>query len=426
MGIYRLVIIAVMMILFITISPTLAQQGMTDNLLLNGDFEAGFQNEYGLGYGWGGFSNGSAVVGWNADTWDEVVLDGQYSQLIQIEDANEVDRYAGIYQTVAVVSGRDYQLTINGLIRSEEGSAEESESGYALQIAVDQTGGTTWETLDLSAWQTVSWSEQPLYQAAGDSSVYNIEGYETTITAETEQLTLFVRGWKKWNDEHAVVFNLDELSLVETEQEIVIAELEVDTENPDTTEILTADMAIDEAIDENSLQVVNQTVEQTVTEESDAVDNPETTTADTSEVDVNEVDTNSTADMLAEAESVEIEVETDAEPVAETGMMETETASATSSDDVVAETEVVEVETMTENTTQITAETESATDMSTTDTIQSTEPTTQQTEPGALPVTGDGVSNTLLYLVSMSVMLVILLIISAIIAFQYRHRWNRF
>jgi hypothetical protein len=108
-------------------SPALSQQnGSQKNLILNGGFEEGFQGEFGVGYGWGAFSNGNAAIGWNADTWAPVVIAGQNAQLIEIKNSTERDRYAGVYQTVAVVPGQQYKLTIKGLIRSEEGNTEQS------------------------------------------------------------------------------------------------------------------------------------------------------------------------------------------------------------------------------------------------------------------------------------------------------------
>ncbi|MEM7347173.1 MAG: hypothetical protein AAF485_23285 [Chloroflexota bacterium] len=205
--------IAILIGLLYIPAPVLSQQdGNIQNLIVNGGFEDGIQEGFGVGYGWGGFSNGQAVVGWNSDTWDKVVVEGQAAQLIQIENASERDRYGGLYQTIAVVPGQQYKLTIKGLIRSEEGSIAASDYGYRLQFAVDYSGGTTWELLPGDAWQELSWDEQPLYIPESDS--YRIDTYDTTITATGDTLTLFVRGWKKWVDNGTGIYNLDEISLV--------------------------------------------------------------------------------------------------------------------------------------------------------------------------------------------------------------------
>ena len=193
-----------------------AQQNSSEpdlqNLIVNGGFEQGFQNDFGVGYGWGGFSNGSAVVGWNSETWNKAIGEGQYAQRIEIKNATDRDRYAGIYQTVHVAPGQQYKLTIKGLIRSEEGDIESSDYGYRLQYAIDYGGGTTWELLDSASWQEIPWSEQPLYEPPND--LYRLDSYETTVTAKGDRLTLFIRGWKKWVNNGRGVYNLDEISLV--------------------------------------------------------------------------------------------------------------------------------------------------------------------------------------------------------------------
>ena len=183
-----------------------------ENLVINGGFEQGFQEQFGVAYGWGGFSNGSAVVGWNSETWQKAVAAGQYAQFIEIKEARERDRYAGIYQTIGVVPGQQYKLTIKGLIRSEEGDVSASDYGYRLQYAIDGDGGTAWELLNPDDWQEIQWDEQPLY--ASDETIYRLDTFETTITASSDTLTLFIRGWKKWINNGSGIFNLDEISLV--------------------------------------------------------------------------------------------------------------------------------------------------------------------------------------------------------------------
>lgn len=193
--------------------PALAQEaGDQPNLIINGGFEEGFQGEVGVGYGWGAFSNGNAAAGWNVDSWGPVVIAGQYSQLIEIKHAIERDRYAGIYQTVSVVPGQQYKLTIKGLIRSEEGDVKLSNYGYRLQYGVDYDGGTAWELVNEQNWQEIQWDEQPLNDPL--NGTYRFDTFETTITAKSDKLTLFIRAWKKWLNNGVGLYDLDEISLV--------------------------------------------------------------------------------------------------------------------------------------------------------------------------------------------------------------------
>ena len=222
---FKIVIIMVLMFglwLSFGLASTLAQQDSNlQNLIVNGGFEEGFQGEFGVGYGWGGFSNGNAVVGWSADSWDKVVAAGQYAQLIEIKNATDRDRYAGIYQTVPVVAGQQYRLTIKGLIRSEEGSIEVSDFGYRLQYGIDYNGGASWELMKDADWVEIPWDEQPL--AEPPDGAYRLDVFETTITARSDQLTLFIRGWKKWLNDGSGIYNLDEINLVGPAPEILQA-----------------------------------------------------------------------------------------------------------------------------------------------------------------------------------------------------------
>jgi hypothetical protein len=60
--------------------PVFSQEGTgVQNLIVNGGFEQGFQGQFGVGYGWGAFSNGNAAVGWNADEWKPVVVAGDHA-----------------------------------------------------------------------------------------------------------------------------------------------------------------------------------------------------------------------------------------------------------------------------------------------------------------------------------------------------------
>ncbi len=188
-------------------------RGEGNNLIKNGSFEEGFTN--GVGNGWTAFSNGgSANYGWGPDEWDRVVWDGKVSQLIEINTngkGGQKDRYAGIYQTVSVVAGQTYQLTVHGVVRSSEGSVSASGYGYRVQYAIDYTGGSDWRMIEGgdSAWKELPWSESPLTSPA------YIETYTTDVKATSGKLTLFVRGWKKWGNPNTEgTFNLDGISLV--------------------------------------------------------------------------------------------------------------------------------------------------------------------------------------------------------------------
>lgn len=274
------------------------------NLIVNGGFEGGFQEEFGIGYGWGGFSNGNAIAGWNFDDWGAVVIEGQYAQRIEIRDALELDRYAGIYQTISVVPGEQYKLTIKGLIRSSEGDITVSDYGYRLQYAVDYNGGVAWELVDEAEWKELPWDEQPLSEPSGGT--YRQDSFETTITATGDTLTLFIRGWKKWLDNGSGIYDLDEISFVgpvpdgfqspvaqeasvgageqESADEFVVAvpdaqDAENDVELPQETEAQAEDISETELSTESTESTSNETLAEpqtTIQSNSAAVPEPET------------------------------------------------------------------------------------------------------------------------------------------------------
>jgi len=174
-------------------------------VLTNGSFEDGFEN--GTGVGWHAFNNGDAEFGWADETWSALAWDGDHAQYMEIWDAGVFDRYIGIYQTVSTVPGASYELTMHGVIGSNEGSVQASSYGYRLQWAVDYNGGSDWQVVD--EWTDVGWDEQPL-----DAETYTLGSYTTTLKATSASTTLFVRGWKKWPTRGShVKFTVDGISL---------------------------------------------------------------------------------------------------------------------------------------------------------------------------------------------------------------------
>jgi hypothetical protein len=170
--------------------------------LTNGSFEEGF-GEDGVAVGWNKFSNGGAAFGWYDDTWDLVVWDGEHSQLFAIIDPTHNDRYVGLYQTVDVVPGQPYELTLHGLVRA---NTPEEEYGHRLYWGVDYDGQTDWQAVE--AWVELPWDQQPLVAEA-----FTLDEYATVITPTGKSVTLFIRGHSKWPRYSEADFNLDGLSL---------------------------------------------------------------------------------------------------------------------------------------------------------------------------------------------------------------------
>jgi hypothetical protein len=197
----------------VTISPTRITPTRTvtpsieiRNLLRNGNFEEGFQPDE-LGKYWQGFNNGSAHFSFHIDDWPLVVPEGKHAQLIEIKNAQQPDRYFGIYQTANVIPGEVYTFSMQGLVRTNVGDVEETSYGYRMQVGFDLSGGQDWE--EVEDWVELPWDEQLRVQ---DSFRFDV--YTTTLAAESDELTVFVRAWKKWADSGEGDYDVDDLQLV--------------------------------------------------------------------------------------------------------------------------------------------------------------------------------------------------------------------
>jgi hypothetical protein len=185
-----------------------AQDQVRGELIRNGDFEGGFTS-MGVGNQWETFHNGAAFYGWYDDTWLPVVISGTHTQLIEISRSTQNDRYAGIYQTVQTVPNATYDFSISGLVRSTEGDINLSVYGYRILIGFDQNGGSDWHAVEDTAWIELPWDEQLRI-----AETFTKTNYMTTVTAEGDNLTVFIRCWKKWANNGEGDFDVDNISLV--------------------------------------------------------------------------------------------------------------------------------------------------------------------------------------------------------------------
>jgi len=178
----------------LTLPRVFSANGLGERLA-NGNFEEGFGPD-GVAIGWHRFDNGGAVsYGWYDETWSRAVYEGKHAQLIEINSwkwfPTDPDRYAGIYQTVSVVPGATYQLVINAMMRTTEANPITSGYGYRVQYGIDYGGGTNWQAV--STWQDIGLNEE--WERTNPGTYFTYVG---TITATSNRLTLFIRGWKKW------------------------------------------------------------------------------------------------------------------------------------------------------------------------------------------------------------------------------------
>ncbi len=212
----RVLIGALLLALIATVFavPGIQLAGEATERLTNGDFESGFHATPAgfVGNGWSWFHNGGqATYGFYDETWAPVVYDGEHSQLIEINTfcraGSDPDRYVGIYQTVAVVAGETYELSLHGMLRALADDPDRGNYSYRVQYGVDYDGGTDWTAVD-------NWVEIPWDTVHARLSPGSMESYSASITATGDRLTLFVRVWKKWGTARRELdVNLDAISL---------------------------------------------------------------------------------------------------------------------------------------------------------------------------------------------------------------------
>lgn len=194
--------------------PGIQLAGAPVERLTNGSFEEGFYSTpVGfVGNGWHWFHNGGRIeYGFYNETWTPVIYEGKHGQMIELDTigqaGSEADRYAGIYQTVAVVPGEAYELSVHGMLRALEDDPDREGYNYRVQVGVDYGGGTDWT-------QVENWIELPWDTVYPRLSPGEMDSYTASLTATGERMTLFIRVWKKWSTVgRELDVNLDAISL---------------------------------------------------------------------------------------------------------------------------------------------------------------------------------------------------------------------
>jgi LysM repeat protein len=149
--------------------------------------------------------------GFYDDQWSPVVASGAHSQLIELNTmqyaASESDRYAGIYQTVKLVKGQKYQFQVKGLMRERDANRNEDVYRYRVQWGYSSDGSTDWTRVG-------NWAELPWDKIDERTSPTGLLSFSTTLTAPSDNITLFIRVWKKWGTAYRdLEVNLDAASL---------------------------------------------------------------------------------------------------------------------------------------------------------------------------------------------------------------------
>jgi LysM repeat protein len=182
-------------------------------LIYNGGFEYGFNPVAAghIGKSWGYFTNGGAAnYGFYDDQWAPILAEGGHAQLIEINSKGvypaDNDRYAGIYQQLSWLKpGATYELTVKGVLRG----AGNEDDPYRFEAQWGYNQGYNADWMQVANWQTIDFGEiQSRTEPRG------VRTYTVQFTAPSSDITLFLRGWKKWGiTEVEMDLNFDAISL---------------------------------------------------------------------------------------------------------------------------------------------------------------------------------------------------------------------
>jgi len=141
------------------------------------------------------------------------------------------DRVIAIYQTVDVARNGEYNLTLQALMRSDAPQDLRNKDEYEMSWGVDFSGSGNYDNVD--KWVQMPLTEQLRIGSNGDFPDDRSLFYETVTgtvrTGESNRISLFIRGVKKFPTGTEVNFDVDDVSLVGPSQTTVIIKPSDDT-----------------------------------------------------------------------------------------------------------------------------------------------------------------------------------------------------
>lgn len=188
------------------------------NVIVNGDFEQEWDPLNGVAPGWEPYSNGQAEFGWYDEQWAEAVRSGKHAQLMEIfhVEANVQSRVIAIHQTVDVAPNSTYNLEFYAIMRTQAPPTDRNRHEFEMHWGVDFSGEGDYD--NVGEWHLIPLEEQFRLGSAGQFPDDVPLAYEvvtgTVETGESNRITLFIRGMKKFSTGTEVNFDVDDVSLV--------------------------------------------------------------------------------------------------------------------------------------------------------------------------------------------------------------------
>ena len=206
-----------------------------NNLVYNGNFEFGFYQVPELGFevrdsghvpnNWNWFKNekyGKYNI-YNNEGFGLICPDdinqgtsGKNSLTLEMQSTDQSDARLGVYQTINVVPGRDYLFSISGTIEVQPGG-DSPDRNHRVLLYFDRQGGRDWRAIPHEKWTDLRWQVQELEferSGADDPDIAEIENYYQVVTADSDKMTVFLMGWRRWANWRTGRFTLDCVSLV--------------------------------------------------------------------------------------------------------------------------------------------------------------------------------------------------------------------
>lgn len=196
-----------------------AQAAAEVDVIRNGGFEERDSDSLnGVALEWEPFTNGQAFFGFYDDTWPEAIRSGEHAQLMEIfeVEANVLDRIIAIHQTVDVAPNADYALTIHAILRTQAPAIDRNKSEFEMHWGVDFLGEGNIENVE--KWNLMPLTEQFRLGSSGkypeDIPLFYETITGTVHTGDSNRITLFIRGLKKFPTGTEVNFDIDDVSLI--------------------------------------------------------------------------------------------------------------------------------------------------------------------------------------------------------------------
>ena len=188
------------------------------DVIVNGDFEKPWEPLNGVAPDWEPFSNGQAAFGWYDEQWLEAVRTGEHAQLMEIfmVEASVQSRVIAIQQTVDVAPESTYDLEFYAIMRTQAPPSDRNRDEFEMHWGIDPLGEGDYENVE--TWNLIPLEEQFRLGSAGEYPDDLPLFYEvvtgTVETADSNRITLFIRGLKKFSTGTEVNFDVDDVSLI--------------------------------------------------------------------------------------------------------------------------------------------------------------------------------------------------------------------